>query len=131
MKGFGSIHGHVPLERCYRYCAHCKTYSFPVEVTLGVSTGYSNGLKRIVTRCVGFSSYRYSKEPLAELCGIHLPYTTIGKIAGLTADEIAAQMDDNPTFKNVFQKAKGNSEFYMDGTFVPILKRARTWWVGD
>ena len=30
-------------------------------------------------------------------------------------------MDDNSAFRTAFQKAKGRSEFYMDGTFVPIL----------
>ena len=129
MKDFGSIHGHVSLERCYRHCPHCQKNSFPIEVILGISTGYSNGLQRIVTRCVGFSSYRYSQDTLAELCGIYLSHTTIGKIAGLTADTLSAKMDDNPAFRKSFRKAQGETEFYMDGTFVHILNAddSREW----
>jgi hypothetical protein len=62
----------------------------------------------MVSRCVGFSSYRYSKETLAELCGIHLSYTPIGKIAGLTADEIAAQLDDKRMERQVEQVEAGS-----------------------
>jgi hypothetical protein len=35
--------------------------------------------------------------------------------------KIAAKMDDNPSFREEFQQAKGESEFYSDGTFVHIL----------
>jgi hypothetical protein len=66
-------------------------------------------------------SYELAADNLAELAGVRLSDTTIGKIAKETAEKIATKMDDNPAFKNAFQKAKGNSEFYMDGTFVPIL----------
>jgi hypothetical protein len=50
-----------------------------------------------------------------------LSHTTVSKIALETADEISGRMDDNPAFRNAFQKAKGESEFYRDGTFVHIL----------
>jgi len=78
-------------------------------------------LTRLATRCCGLWSYQLAADNLAELAGIRLSDTTIGKIAQETAAKIAVKMDDNPAFKNAFQKAKGETEFYMDGTFVPIL----------
>jgi len=78
-------------------------------------------LSRLATRCCGLWSYQVAADNLAELCGIILSHTTLGNIAQATAGNIAAQMDDNPAFKNAFQKAPGHSEFYMDGTFVPVL----------
>jgi hypothetical protein len=78
-------------------------------------------VKRLTTRCCGHWSYQLAADHLHELCGIRLSHTTVGTIALATADEIAVKMDDNPAFKNAFQKAQGKSEFYVDGTFVPIL----------
>lgn len=82
---------------------------------------YSTSLTRLATRCCGLWSYQVAADNLAELAGIRLSDTTIGKIANETAGKIAANMDDNPAFRTAFQAAKGNIEFYMDGTFVPIL----------
>jgi hypothetical protein len=65
-------------------------------------------------------SYRISEENLQEFCGIHLSYTTLGKIAGHTAEEMAARMQDNPDVRKDFQKAAGAVEFYADGVFVHI-----------
>jgi hypothetical protein len=109
------------LERCYRYCPHCKTYSFPVEKTLGLETLYTTALTRLATRCCGFWSYQHAADNLAELAGVRLSHTTIGKIANETAGKMKSTMDDHPAFRDAFQKAEGCSEFYMDGTFVPIL----------
>jgi len=78
-------------------------------------------LKRIVTRCVGFCSYQYSKDTLEELCAVTLSHTTIGKIADITAGEIADRLHDNPEVRDDFLKAKGETEFLLDGTFVHIL----------
>ena len=66
-------------------------------------------------------SYEVAADNLDELAGIRLSHTTIGKIANETAGKIAVKMDDNPAFRDAFQKAKGESEFYLDGTFVHIL----------
>jgi hypothetical protein len=110
----------VTIERTYRYCPHCTKYSFPVEATLGLDEDYSNGLKRLVARCCGLWSYRLAAENLQEFCGIHLSHTTIGKLAGHTAEEIAARMQDNSDVRKDFQKAVGEVEFYADGVFVHI-----------
>jgi len=48
-KTLAATHGHITLNHTYRYCSGCEQYSFPVDVTLGIETGYSNGLKRLVT----------------------------------------------------------------------------------
>jgi len=126
MKGITSVHGHVSLKRRYRHCSDCNTYSFPVEATLGLATLYTTALTRLATRCVGLWSYELAAENLEELAGIRLSDTTIAKIAQETAGKIADQMDDNPAFCESFQKAKGETEFYMDGTFVPILNAEGT-----
>jgi hypothetical protein len=77
-------------------------------------------LTRLATRCCGLWSYELAADNLAELAGIRLSHVTIGKIANETAGKIETKMNDNPAFRETFQKAKGNSEFYTDGTFVPI-----------
>jgi hypothetical protein len=110
----------MTIERNYRYCPHCSKYSFPIEASLGLVEDYSNGLKRLVARCCGLWSYRLAAENLQEFCGIHLSHTTIGKLAGHTAEEIAARMQDNPDVRKDFQKAMGEVEFYADGVFVHI-----------
>jgi len=115
-----SAHGRVTLHRRYRRCPHCKNRSFPADVTLGLDKDYTDGLKRHATRCCGFWSYRLSAESLEEFCGIHLSYTTLGKIAGHTAEEIAERWASHPDVRHDFQKAKGESEFYADGTFIHI-----------
>ena len=108
-----------------RHCSECKEYFFPVEVTLGLPKRYSTGVHRLATRCRGLWSYELAAENLEELAGIRLSHMTVGKIANDTAGEIAVKMNDKPVFKNAFQKAKGETEFYMDGTFVPILNPDR------
>ena len=66
-------------------------------------------------------SYRLAADNLQELCGIDLSHTTVGEIAANTADEIAAKMANrSEDIRNDFQKAKGDTEFYADGTFVHI-----------
>jgi hypothetical protein len=85
---------------------------------------YTTGLKRMVSRCCGLWSYRLAADTLQELGGIHLSHMTVGKIAADTADEIATKIQDNPDIRNDFQKAKGDTEFYADGTFVHIRNGA-------
>jgi hypothetical protein len=66
-------------------------------------------------------SYRLAADNLQELCGIHLSHTTVGEIAANTADEIAAKRaNDSEAIRRTFQQAKGEVEFYADGTFVHI-----------
>jgi hypothetical protein len=77
-------------------------------------------LKRLAARCCGLGSYRLAADNLKELCGIHLSHTTVGEIAQETADEIAARLKDDSNIRNAFQKAKGEIEFEVDGTCVPI-----------
>jgi hypothetical protein len=77
-------------------------------------------VRRFVTRCCGFWSYRLAAESLAELCGIPLCHVVVGELAQQTAAELAVKMENNPTLRNEFQKAKGEYEFYADGVFVHI-----------
>jgi hypothetical protein len=115
-----SAHGAIRISRRYHHCFLCKKYSFPVEVTLGLTESYTTGLKRMVARCVGLGSYQLAQDNLAELCQIYLSPTTLGDIADATAGKIAKQMENNDAFRRVFQQAKGETEFYSDGTFVHI-----------
>jgi len=77
-------------------------------------------LKRLATRCCGFWSYRHAADNLEEFCGIHLSHTTVGEIAGKTADELAGKLPDISDIRNDFQKAKGETEFETDGTSVHV-----------
>ena len=79
---------------------------------------------RLVARCCGFWSYRLSAENLEEFCGTHLSHTTVGKIADEAAGNIAESLPDNATIRESFQKAEGETEFYIDGTCVHILNEA-------
>ena len=120
-KTIGSAHGHLTLCRRYCHCIRCETYSYPVEATLGLDKSYTNGLNRLISRCCDLWSYRLAADNLQELCGIGLSHTTVGEIAANTADEIAAEMANrSEEIRNDFQKAKGDTEFYADGTFVHI-----------
>ena len=85
-----------------------------------METPYSNGLQRLAARCCGLWSYRLAAETLQELCGIHLSHTAIGELASQTAGKIAERLQNNPGLRNDFQQAKGEIEFYADGTFVHI-----------
>jgi hypothetical protein len=124
MKTIVSVHGSVPLERCYRYCRHCKKYSFPVEVILGLTKGYTKTMDRYASRMCGLLSYRVASETLEELCGISISHTKIGDIADGVAGEIVAKQEDCPAFqealRSLFQNAAGESEFYTDGTCIHI-----------
>jgi hypothetical protein len=113
-----SAHGHVTAFRRYRYCKPCDSYSFPVEASLGLSTGYTINAKRLATRCCGFWSYRLAAESLAELCGIHLCHRIVGEIVQKVAPELAVKMENNTAIREEFQKAKGETEFYTDGAFI-------------
>jgi hypothetical protein len=85
-----------------------------------LNISYSNGLKRLATRCCGFWSYRHAADNLRELCGVPLSHTTVGEIANKTAGEIAEKLPNITEIRNTFQKAKGETEFYADGTSVHI-----------
>jgi hypothetical protein len=74
----------------------------------------------MVARCAGLGSYRLAQDNLAELCQIYLSPTPIGNIAGSTADDIAARLENPPEVRRNVQEAKGETEFDADGTFVPI-----------
>src|SRR5215467_9540554 len=89
-----TANNHVRLHRRYRRCTHCKHHSFPVDVTLGLATGYTDGLLRLAARCCGYWSYQDSADNLEEFCGIHLSHTTLGTLAGKTAEELSAQIAD-------------------------------------
>jgi len=66
-------------------------------------------------------SYRLAADNLEELCGISLSHTTVGEIAANTAGEMAVKMENYPEeIRKAFQQAKGEGEFYADGTFVHI-----------
>jgi hypothetical protein len=83
-----------------------------------LATGYTINAKRLATRCCGFWSYRLAAESLAELCGIHLCHRVVGEIVQQVAPELAVKMENNTAIREEFQKAKGETEFSTDGTFV-------------
>jgi hypothetical protein len=119
-----SVHGDVVITRCYRYCSQCDQYSFPVEVSLGFPKRYSTAFKRFTARCCGFWSYALSAQNLKAFCGIHLSPTKVGEIADEVAGEIAATLPDNAAIRERFQRAKGETEFYVDGTCVHVRSDA-------
>ena len=49
-----------------------------------------------------------------------MSHTTIGNIADQTAVNIAEQLPDNAEIRATFQKAEGETEFYVDGTCIHI-----------
>jgi hypothetical protein len=124
MKTTVSVHGSITLERCYRYCRYCKTYSFPVDATLGLTIGYTKVVNRYASRLCGLMSYRVASETLEELCQISISHTKIGDLADGVAGEIAAKQEDCPAFqealRSLFQNASGETEFYVDGTCVHV-----------
>jgi hypothetical protein len=91
-----------------------------VEGILGLPARYSTALKQFTARCSGFWSYALCAQNLKALCGILLSPTTVGEIAHEVAGEIAAQLPDNSAIRDRFQQAKGETEFYIDGTCVHI-----------
>ena len=74
-KDIVSAHGQITILRRYRQCTHCKKFTFPADVTLGLSVRYTKGLSRYAARCCGLGSYRLAADNLRELCGIHLSHT--------------------------------------------------------
>jgi hypothetical protein len=119
-KTITSAHGAVTSSRRYYSCPPCKTHSFPVDVTIGLEKGYTRIARRFIGRCCGLGAYRVAADNLGELCGIHLSHPTIGKIADDTAAEMETILASHPVFRELFQKAKGQVEFYADGTCVHI-----------
>jgi hypothetical protein len=89
---------------------------------LGFTSRYTNGLRRLAFRCAGLGSYRLAADNLDELCGIQLSHTTIGEIADETAGTLAERYENNPALRDAlreeFQKAKGETEYYADGTCI-------------
>jgi hypothetical protein len=79
-KTLAAVHGHITLERRYRYCTQCDRYFFPLDVTLGIDLGYTERLQRVAARCCGLWSYRLAADTQKELCGANLSHTTIGSI---------------------------------------------------
>jgi hypothetical protein len=77
-------------------------------------------LKRLAARCCGLGSYRLAADNLDELCGIHLSPTTVGEITQETASEIEERLKDDSAIREAFQKAKGETEFQIDGTCIHI-----------
>jgi len=120
-KTLTSTLGPLTLERLNRLCNHCDLRTFPADVTIEITDSYTNGLKRLAARCCGLWLYRLAADTLKELCGIALSHTTLGKLAGHTAEEIAASLQNNPDVRHAFQKTKGATDFYADGVFVPFL----------
>ena len=86
-----SAHRHIILHRHYRRCPHCKKHFFPSDVTLGLETGYSNGLKRLAARCCGLWSYRLSEENLQEFLGIHLTVHNVKAMMCVTTGDDYSQ----------------------------------------
>jgi len=75
-------------------------------------------LRRLVGRSCGFWSYRLAAENLQEFCGIDLSHTTVGDLAQKIADEITEKLPDRIDLRNDFQEAKGDVEFFVDGTCI-------------
>jgi len=77
---------------------------------LGFTSRYTNGLSRLAA------------DNLDELCGIQLSHTTMGELADATAGTLAERYENTSALRDalreVFQKAKGETEFYADGTCI-------------
>jgi hypothetical protein len=77
-------------------------------------------LKRLAARCCGHWSYRQAADNLRELSGVDLSHTTIGELTVKTAGEIAEKLPKNTDIRKNFEEAKGEVEFYADGTCVHV-----------
>jgi hypothetical protein len=89
-----------------------------------LDTSYTKYLKRLATRCCGFWAFGLAAQSLKELCGITLSLMTVRKIAYETAGVLAETLPDNAEIRNDFQKAKGETEFYIDGTCIHVRNDA-------
>jgi hypothetical protein len=71
-------------------------------------------------RCCGQWSYRQTADTLEDLCHVRLSPTTIGEIADAVAVELAPKLANHSGIREAFQKAKGQTESFADGTSIHI-----------
>jgi hypothetical protein len=121
-----SSNGHFPVHFNRCRCPHCRQTSYPVLAFVGLNNDDTRGARRLIAFAAGNYSDRQAAELLKEVGCFTLSHSTIGNKATEIADEIDAKLQNNNEIRKVFQEAKGDTEFTVDGAFINIRHEDNT-----
>jgi len=121
-KKFLSTQGEVKLKRLYWECVPCRTPEHPVDAILGLETGYSVGVRRLIVFAGTSWSFGKAETSLEEFCGLKISENTIRKLCQEEAPKMEAWQNNDPASHQPFRLAAGEIEFTVDGTCVNTME---------
>lgn len=128
-KDLRTVLGEVPLARMVQRCNGCGRRRAPADVVLDVAgTGFSPGLRRLMTKAGAEVCFERARELLFELGGIRVTAKEVERVSEAVGSEILAR-EERKIASALQGEAAGSAEapaiLYLaaDGTGVPVLKR--------
>jgi len=114
------IFGEVNLTRNYYYDPGGKTGRYPIDEALGVSGGYSPGMRRLICRAGARDSYEAGSADLKAYANIEIDGRQINRVVDATAPSMREELEK----ERLPQNAKAVPRFYVsaDGTGIPMRK---------
>lgn len=115
------IFGEVNLTRNYYYDPGAKTGRYPLDEALGVASGYSPGMQRLICRAAARDSYQVGSADLKAYANIEIDGRQINRVV----DAMAPSMREELEKERLPQETEAVPRFYVsaDGTGIPMRKK--------
>ena len=109
--------GHIPVDRRYYSCRHCKAKQTPWETWAGVSGTHrvTPHARRMIVLAGSRSSFDEASQHLAELSGLQVSNDLVRRVCDEEGKAVQQWMNHSPQPQIAFDKAQGLIEFSTDG----------------
>jgi hypothetical protein len=109
--------GHIPIDRRYYACRHCKTKQIPWESWAGVTGKHrvTPHAQRMLVLAGSGCSFEEAARNLKELCHIQTSNDVVREISDEEGAAMQKWMNKSPEPQKVFAASKGVVEFSTDG----------------
>ncbi len=115
--------GEVPVSRRYYRCGRCGESYVPLDDWAGLMKGMSTPAARRMLSLAGMSwSFDTASDRLAELCLLKVSNDTIRRVSEEEGQAVRKWVQKSSRPAEVFQKGRGDNEFYTDGVMVNTTK---------
>lgn len=112
-----SMIGHIPVDRRYYACRHCKAKQTPWEAWAGVSGTHrvTPHARRMIVLAGSRSSFDEASENLKELSRLTVSNDVVRRVCDEEGKTVQQWMNQSPEPGKAFAEARGVVEFSTDG----------------
>lgn len=110
--------GAVKLRRVYFDCGRCAAGAYAADAQLGIEGSHTRQARRLLCLAGTSWSFATASANLREMCGLQVAANTVRNVCQAEAGQVEHWQANAPQATAPYAKARGEIEFFTDGTCV-------------